>query len=138
MNKVILQGNLGNDAELKILPNGSSLLKFSLATSEKWKDANGAKQERTTWHNCSYFSKGAANLVQYLTKGTKILVEGSIENREYEKDGEKRYASGVKVRDLEFCGGSSVKTEKPVVHHDGGLPPVDDFGGGLDDSEIPF
>lgn len=106
MNRVILLGNLGNDAELKALGNGNSVLNFSLATSEKWKDKDtGEQKEKTQWHRCALFGKRAESLASYLVKGTRLVVEGSIEYRSYEKDGVKQYATNINVSNVEFAGG---------------------------------
>jgi len=106
VNKVILIGNLGADGEYKVLQNGSGVLNLRLATSETWKDkTSGEKKEKTTWHSVSLFGDRAAKLATHMTKGTKLAVEGSIEVREYEKDGEKRFATSVKATNIEFVGG---------------------------------
>lgn len=106
VNDVTLIGNLGKDPEMKYLDNGTAIARMTLATSESWNDANGDKQERTTWHNLTAFGKLAEICEQYLQKGRQVYVRGSIENREYEdENGEKRYYSGIKVRELTMLGG---------------------------------
>jgi len=103
MNKVILIGNIGKDAVLEG-KKGS----FSLATNETW-TKDGEKQEKTTWHNVVIWN-ASENLIPHLTKGKKICVQGSIDNYQYEKDGETKYGSAV-VADfrngIEFIGNSS-------------------------------
>lgn len=128
MNKILIAGNIGADAELKILTNGTAVLKFALATTEKWKDKEGNKQEKTEWHRVSLFGPRATNLAQYLTKGTKVIVEGSMTYGSYEKDNIKFYTADVKAQNIEFVGG--------------GKPRSDDSGEELSvptgDNEIPF
>ena len=84
VNKVILIGNLGKDPEVRFTPNGKALAKFSVATSEKWTDQQGQKQERTEWHNVVVWGKQAETCGQYLSKGRQVFVEGSIRTRSYD------------------------------------------------------
>src|ERR1035438_10036437 len=105
VNKVILLGNLGRDAELTFTPSGQALSKVSLATSRKWQDKNsGEWQEETDWHNLVIWGKTAENLTQYLLKGRTIYVEGRIKNRSWEKDGVKHYATDIVVEDVVLVG----------------------------------
>lgn len=106
MNKVFLVGNVGMDGELKVTPGGQAVLNFSVATSETYVDKAGVKQEKTDWHRCEMWGARAEKLAQYIKKGTKLVVEGSIHTRSYEKDGEKRYTTNIKVFNVEFAGGS--------------------------------
>ena len=106
VNKVMLVGRLGRDAEFKIIASGAAVAKFSLAMSEKWKDKNGETQERTEWANCVLWGKAAEALSKYLTKGTQAYVEGSLQTRSYDKDGSTRYVTEVKVDQVRLLGGS--------------------------------
>jgi primosomal replication protein N len=81
VNKVILVGNLGRDAELRYTPGGAAIAKFSLATTEKWNDKSGSPQERTEWHNIDLWGKQAETLKEYLTKGKQVFVEGRLQSR---------------------------------------------------------
>lgn len=131
MNKVILVGNLGADVELKVFGDGNSVLNFSVATSETWKDAEGVKQEKTEWHRCKYFTKGATpGVAAYLKKGTKVAVDGSIAYGSYEKEGAKVYTTDIKVSRVELVGssGGAAKptTEKSDADEDG-LPGSDEI-----------
>ena len=107
VNKVILVGNLGRDAELRYTPGGAPVANFSIATSETWTDKNtGQRQERTEWHRVDLWGKGAEALQQHLTKGRKIYVEGSLRTRQWEdRDGNKRYSTDVRADRIEFLGG---------------------------------
>jgi len=131
MNKVILIGNLGADPELKETSAGS-VLKLRVATSEKFLDKSGAKKERTEWHSVTLWGKRADALARFLTKGTKLAVEGSIRTSTYDKDGEKRYRTEISATDIELLGGGE-KKGAPRDDGDFGAP---SGGGGFDD--IPF
>lgn len=97
VNSVILIGNLGKDPELRRLNNGNPVCNFSLATSERWRSKDsGEKQEKTTWHNVVIFDENLCQIAEkYLRKGSKVYLRGSLQTREYEKDGSKRYVTEV-------------------------------------------
>jgi len=133
MNCVQLLGNLGADAELRDIGNGNSVLNFSLATTEKW-SKDGETKEKTQWHRCSIFGKRAEGLAPHLKKGTKIAVQGSIDYREYEKDGEKRYATNIKVFDVHFAGGK--KNDSASADSAPASTGADYTGAG--DEDLPF
>jgi single-strand DNA-binding protein len=108
VNKVILLGNLGRDAELTYTPSGQALCKVGLATSRRWQDkSSGEWQEETEWHNLVIWGKTAENLTQYLTKGKTIFVEGRIKSRNWEKDGVKHYATDIVVDEVVLVGSRS-------------------------------
>lgn len=102
LNKVMIIGRLGQDPEKKTTANGSSFVTISVATSESWKDQSGNKQEKTEWHKVIFWNKQAELVAQYLKKGSLVYIEGSIENQQYEKDGEKRYSTQIKGRNVTF------------------------------------
>jgi single-strand DNA-binding protein len=81
VNKVILVGNLGRDAELRYTPSGAAVAKFSIATTEVWNDKAGQRQERTEWHNVNLWGKQAESVSEYLTKGRQVYVEGRLQSR---------------------------------------------------------
>ena len=104
-NKVQLIGNLGNDPEIITLDSGKKLAKFSLATNEYYKDADGQKQTKTDWHNLVAWNKTAEIIENYVTKGKEIAVEGKLTSRSYEtKEGEKRYITEVVVNEILMLG----------------------------------
>jgi len=109
VNKVILLGRLGKDPELKYTPSGQAVTKFSLATSERWKDkASGEFQEKTEWHNIVCWAKLAETANQYLTKGSSVYVEGRLQTRTWDdKEGKKHYMTEVIVGEMVFTGGRS-------------------------------
>ena len=98
VNKVILIGNLGRDPEIRYTQAGEPIANFSMATSEKWTDKSGQKQERTEWHRVEVFGKQAQVVRDYLTKGRPVYVEGSIRYEEWtDKDGNKRTGTRIRV-----------------------------------------
>ena len=105
VNKVILVGRLGKDAETKFTPSGQSLTRFSVATSRRWKDQqSGEWKEETDWHNISLWR--SENVAPYLTKGKQVYIEGRLQTRSYEdKDGQKKYATDVVADDVILLGG---------------------------------
>ena len=104
-NKVQLIGNLGNDPEIVNLESGKTLAKFSLATNESYKDANGERVTDTQWHNIIAWGKVATIVEKFLTKGKEVAIEGKLTSRSYEtKDGEKRYVTAVVCNELLMLG----------------------------------
>ena len=100
-NKVQLIGNLGNDPEIITLDGGKKLAKFSLATNEYYKDADGQKQTKTDWHNLVAWNKTAEIIENYVTKGKEIAIEGKLTNRSWDdKEGNKRYTTEVVVSEV--------------------------------------
>lgn len=102
VNKVILIGNLGNDPEVRTMQSGDKVINLSIATSESWKDKNtGERKENTQWHRVVIFNQGLVNVAQnYLKKGSKVYIEGQLENRSWDdpKTGEKKYTTEVVLR----------------------------------------
>src|ERR1051325_9646633 len=105
VNKVILVGNLGKDAETKFTPGGIAVTKFSIATSRRWKDQqSGEWKEETDWHNIVLWR--SENLSNYLQKGKQVYVEGRLQSRSYEdKEGQKKYITEVVADELILLGG---------------------------------
>lgn len=97
LNRVQLIGNVGKTPEIKSLNSGSRVANLSLATSENWKDKqSGEKKERTEWHNIVVWNDGLIGVIErYVTKGSKLFVEGQLQTRKYEKDGSDRYSTEV-------------------------------------------
>ena len=104
-NKVQLIGNLGNNPEILTLESGKKLAKFSIATNESYKNAQGEKITDTQWHNVVAWNKTAEIIEKYLEKGNEIAIEGKLTSRSYEtKEGEKRYITEVVVNELLMLG----------------------------------
>ena len=103
MNRIILIGNIGNDPEIVNIESGNKIAKFSLATSDNYKDKNGQKVEQTDWHSITVFGKLADIVEQYFKKGNKVMVEGKSKTRSYEtQNGEKRYVTEIVMSEFEF------------------------------------
>jgi single-strand DNA-binding protein len=97
VNKVILVGNLGRDAELRYTPGGAAVATLNMATTEVWNDKGGQRQEKTEWHRVVLWGKTAESLAEYLTKGKQIYVEGRLQTRQWDdKDGNKRYTTEIR------------------------------------------
>tara|TARA_R110000850_G_scaffold191091_2_gene317229 strand:+ start:2486 stop:2956 length:471 start_codon:yes stop_codon:yes gene_type:complete len=150
INKVILIGNLGKDPEAKSFANGGSITNITLATSDSWKDRDGNQQERTEWHNVVFHNKLGEIVAQYLRKGSKVYVEGSLRTRKWQdKDGRDRYTTEIHANEMQmldskgggdgggssYGGGSSSRSNSggggnrpaPVSSDDGGEEPIDDI-----------
>jgi len=98
INKVILIGNLGQDPDVKFMPNGNAVANISIATDEGYTDKAGKKVEKTEWHRVVFFGKLAEIVGQYLTKGSKIYVEGKLQTRKWQnKEGQDVYTTEIVV-----------------------------------------
>ena len=108
VNKVILVGNLGRDAELRYTPGGAAVSTLNLATTEVWNDRSNQRQEKTEWHRVILWGKQAESLQEYLTKGKQIYIEGRLQTRQWDdKDGNKRYTTEIKADRVTLLGGGS-------------------------------
>jgi len=146
MNKVILIGNLGRDPELRLIPNGTAVCNFSIATTERW-TKNGEKQERTEWHNIVSWDRTAEIAGEYLRKGSRVAIEGKLQTREWtDKSDVKRYTTEIIADRLELLGGGgdSVKrTTAPKAKPRARKPKQEDLSayypdGSPDGDDIPF
>ena len=105
VNKVILVGNLGKDPELRYTPSGAAVATFSLATTERFKDRDGNRQEKTEWHNIVVWRQLAEICGKYLHKGKQVYIEGKIQTRSYDdRDGNKRYITEIVADQLQMLG----------------------------------
>lgn len=149
VNKVILVGNLGRDAELRYTPGGAAVATLNLATTEVFKDREGQKKEDTQWHRVILWGKTAETLQDYLTKGKQIYVEGKLQTRKWkDKDGNDKYTTEVRGdRVVLLSGGGRGDSAGRGEGAGGGRTPAaaDEFGhaepGGsveLTDDDIPF
>ena len=143
VNKVILVGNLGRDAELRYTPGGAAVATLNLATTEVWNDKQNQRQEKTEWHRVILWGKPAESLQEYLTKGKQIYVEGRLQTRQWDdKDGNKRYTTEIKADRITLLGGGGGRSGGGMDR--GGAQAS---GGGMDDhapmepmtdDDIPF
>ena len=145
VNKVILVGNLGRDAELRYTPGGAPVATLNLATTEVWNDkTSGQKQEKTEWHRIVLWGKSAESLSEYLTKGKQIYVEGRLQTRQWDdKDGNKRYTTEIKADRITLLGGGGGGggrgaggggMDRGSAHAGGDEPPMEP----ITDDDIPF
>ncbi|PIE62516.1 MAG: single-stranded DNA-binding protein [Desulfobacter postgatei] len=105
LNKVMLIGRLGRDPEIRYSQQGTAVVNFSLATSEQWTDKNtGERQERTEWHRIVVFGKQAETCERYLSKGRQIYLEGRLQTRSWEKEGQTHYTTEIVVSNFMFLG----------------------------------
>ncbi len=109
VNKVILVGNLGNDPEVKYMPNGNAVANVSIATTESWKDKQtGEQKDRTEWHRCVFFRRLAEIAGEYLKKGSQVYIEGKLQTRKWQdKSGTDHYTTEIVVSDMQMLGGRS-------------------------------
>src|SRR5438128_8560094 len=142
VNKVILVGNLGRDAELRYTPGGAAVAKFSLATTEIWNDKAGQRQERTEWRNIDLWGKQAESLSEYLVKGKQVYVEGRLQTDEYtDKEGQKRKSTKVRCdRVVLLAGGSGrgASIDRGETGAPAHAPAGDTAAEPLTDDDIPF
>lgn len=143
LNRVMLLGNLGADPELRMTGGGQAVLKMRLATSESYLDRNKVRQEKTEWHNVVVWGKRAEALSKFLTKGTRLFVEGGLRTSSYEdRDGNKRYRTEVVANNIILAGrgGGGARDAGPTDDS----PAVDrggedqGFDAGPEDDDIPF
>jgi len=127
VNKVQLLGNIGKDPEVRETKAGN-VANMVMATSERYTDKSGQKQEKTEWHNLVVFGKLADVVAKYVKKGDKLYVEGSITTRKWEdKEGNTRYNTEIKVRDLTMLGGTEKRSTQPEA-----------VAAGDDEDSLPF
>ena len=106
VNKVILVGNLGNDPEVRYMPNGNAVANLSIATSESWKDQQGQQQERTEWHRITMYRRLAEIAGEYLKKGSQIYIEGKLQTRKWQdQQGNDKYTTEVIADQMQMLGG---------------------------------
>jgi len=153
INKVILIGNLGKDPEVRYMPSGGAVVNITMATSDSWKDkTTGEARDRTEWHNVVFFNKLAEIVGQYLKKGSKVYVEGSLRTRKWQdKEGQDRYTTEIVANDMQMLDSrgsgnddygsgstSSALSSQPAPARQNAAisaaPPDDNF----EDDDIPF
>jgi single-strand DNA-binding protein len=105
LNKAMLIGNVGQDPEIRTIPNGARVAQFSVATSRRWNDKNGQQQEKTEWHRIVAWERLVEIIERYVKKGDRIYVEGEIEYRQYQdKDGVTKYSTEIRAREVVLLG----------------------------------
>lgn len=135
VNKVILVGTLGKDPETKTFPNGGSLTQFSIATSEVWNDKNtGERKEQTEWHRIVMQNKLGEIAQQYLRKGSKVYIEGSLRTRQWtDQDGKERFATEIRGSNMQMLDSKGENQQSaPKQQQSGG------YGNKTQDDDLPF
>ncbi len=121
VNKVIILGRLGRDPEVRNFQNGGKVVNLRIATSERYKDREGNQQERTEWHSVAIFNEKLGEIAErYLRKGSEVYIEGQLETRKWEKDGQERYTTEIVLRQY--------RGELALVGGRGGSSGGDDMG----------
>lgn len=155
VNKVILIGNLGNDPEVRYTPSGSAVANVNLATSETWRDKQtGELQDRTEWHRVVFFNRLAEIVGEYLRKGSKIYIEGTLRTRKWQdKNGIDRYTTEIIANEMHILDSRSGGQERGNFSDEGAVtvtqgsahstssPPLaapEAVGAGHFDDDIPF
>lgn len=157
VNKVILVGNLGADPETRYLPDGNAVTNVNVATSQTWRDREtGQQNERTEWHRVVFFRRLAEIAGEYLKKGSKVYIEGSLRTRQWERDGQKHYTTEIVANEMQMLdsrgdmsgggggsysnapaqsnsGGSTNRAASGAAESDFSSPPPEDY-----DDDIPF
>ncbi|GAA0567735.1 single-stranded DNA-binding protein [Halomonas salifodinae] len=125
VNKVIIIGNLGQDPEVRFLPSGNPVANLRIATTDSWTDRqSGQRQERTEWHSVVLFNKLAEIAQQYVRKGSRIYIEGRLQTRKWQaQDGQDRYSTEIKVRDMQMLDSRSGGGQQPEGHDRGYTSP---------------
>ena len=141
INKVIIVGNLGQDPEIKYTAGGAAVTTLSIATSDSWKDKDsGMDQERTEWHRVVLWRRLAEIAGEYLKKGSKVYIEGQLQTRKWEQEGQTRYTTEIIARDMQFLdsrGSSNTSsTQKSSEMYDQSAADVPDSA--IEDDDIPF
>jgi single-strand DNA-binding protein len=130
LNKTLLIGNLGADVDTRYTKNQIAVATFRVATTERWKDAQGAPQESTEWHRIVTFGRLAEICSEYLSKGSKVYLEGRLQTRKWQDaEGVTRFTTEIIARELKMLGGGE-RADVPVPPEDSQEPPFSD--------EVPF
>ena len=125
-------GNCCADPVTKYLPDGRAVTDISLATNESYKDKAGVKQDRAEFHRIVFFGKLAELAGEYLKRGSKLYIEGSLRTRQWEKDGQKHYTTEIVAKEMQLLDRREGGTDKPRQQHDVGFDDLDDF------DRVPF
>jgi len=139
LNKAMIFGNLTRDPELKSLPSGMQVCSFSIATNRVYKDRDGKRAESTDYHNIVVFGRQAETSAQYLKKGASAFVEGRIQTRSWEKDGEKQYRTEIVADRVQFgprSGGGAPTGDSPKEKDAGNAPEYPEEE--INPEDIPF
>ena len=143
VNKVIILGRLGRDPEAKTAQSGTAICNLNVATSRRYKDKSGEKQEETEWHTVAVFGRQAEVAQQYLQKGSEVYIEGRLRTRSYEKDGIKRYSTEIICESLQLgarANAAPAQGDAPSGFESPASRPTQSRAGfgSMPDEDIPF
>jgi single-strand DNA-binding protein len=133
VNKVILVGNLGADPEMRYTADGTAVCRLRVATSRRYTDKQGNRQEETAWHRVDAWGKLAEICGQYLSKGRQVYIEGRLKYGSYEKDGVKHYTTDIVAENMQMLGGAGPGNRAQEPEPSFGPPE-----GGAPEDDIPF
>ena len=133
INKVILVGNLGADPEMRYTAGGTAVCRLKVATSRRYTDKQGNRQEETAWHRVDAWGKLAEICGQYLSKGRQVYIEGRLKYGSYEKDGVKHYTTDIVAENMQMLGAGGGRGEEREPE-----PPFEAPAGGVSEDDIPF
>jgi single-strand DNA-binding protein len=133
MNKVLIIGNLGSDPEMRYMPSGDAVTNFRVATTRRYKTRDGEQREETEWFGVSAWGKLAEITNQYLTRGSKVYVEGSLSSRSWQgQDGQTRFSNEIRAQEVRFLDPRGQTSGDPGGH--GSPPPIDPD----DEDDLPW
>lgn len=149
VNKVIIIGNLGQDPEVKYMPNGNAVANITVATSESWKDKTSGEQvEKTEWHRVVFFKRLAEIVGEYLKKGSKVYIEGKLQTRKWQdKDGKDCYTTEIVANEMQMLDSRNTGQQNDPAQHASGNrnqtnptyeKPAQQVDPDFDDSDVPF
>lgn len=141
VNKVILIGNLGADPDKRFTGSGATVTTFNIATTERWNDKQGQKQEDTQWHRIVVWGKQAENCAQYLSKGRPVYIEGRLQTRQWDdKEGNKRYTTEIVAQRVQFLGSrqDGAQTGESAAPAPADFNPGFADGGSSGSDDVPF
>jgi single-strand DNA-binding protein len=139
VNKVILVGHLGADPTMRYTQNGTPVAQFNLATTERFNDRSGERQERTEWHRIVAWAKLAEICNQYLKKGKQVYIEGRLQTRQWEdQSGNKRYTTEIVANQMVMLGRAGDVADVPAQEAPPDTVPQESGAGKGDDDDLPF
>jgi len=144
LNKAFVIGNLTRDPELRSLPSGIQVASFSVATNRVWKDRDGSKKESAEFHNIVVFGRQAETTAQYLKKGSSVLVEGRLQTRSWESEGQKKYRTEIVADRVQFgprsmgAGGGGASPAAESKKEEGGVDTIEYPEENINPEDIPF
>lgn len=139
LNKVMLIGNLGRDPEVRYTQSGTAVANFTMATTERWNDQQGERQEKTEWHRIVVWGKQAEIAGEYLRKGRSVFVEGGLQTREWtDREGNKKYTTEIRAQRFQMLGGRGGDDRQTSERRESQPAVAEPVGPGYEEDDIPF